>query len=412
MTNGWTGGQWSLFRVLFGAYLFVHLAELVPWGAEIFSSAGVLPDGRLSPLLHLFPNVLAAFDSPAFVTALLVAGAVLAIPFALGCHDRAAAVALWYLLACLHGRNPLIANPSLPYVGWALLAHACLPTAPYGSLAARGRIDPDGGWRMTPSIFAAAWILLALGYTYGGITKLTSPSWIDGSALGRVIDNPLARPTLLRELLVAIPAPLLMAGTWAALAIETLFAPLALVRPLRPLLWGAMVAMHSSLIVLIDFADLSIAMLLFHLFTFDPAWLPPRRRGPERLFFDGGCGLCHRAVRFLLAEDRTETIRFAPLESEAFAALASKQSASALPDSIVLETEDGRLLVRARAVLHLLDRLGGLWRVIGWTLCPLPIGALDALYDLIARNRKRFFAKPAEACPILPPALRRRFDEA
>ena len=55
--NGWTGGQYSLLRVLFGAYLFIHFAHLLPWAGELFSSAGVLADGSASPILHLFPNI-------------------------------------------------------------------------------------------------------------------------------------------------------------------------------------------------------------------------------------------------------------------------------------------------------------------------------------------------------------------
>ena len=54
MRNGWTGGQYSLFRVIFGAYLLVHFAQLIPWGTETFSNAGVLADGSASPLLHAF----------------------------------------------------------------------------------------------------------------------------------------------------------------------------------------------------------------------------------------------------------------------------------------------------------------------------------------------------------------------
>jgi hypothetical protein len=31
MRNGWTGGQYSLFRAVFGIYLLVHFAQLTPW---------------------------------------------------------------------------------------------------------------------------------------------------------------------------------------------------------------------------------------------------------------------------------------------------------------------------------------------------------------------------------------------
>jgi hypothetical protein len=54
--NGWTGGQYSLFRALFGAYLSIHFVQLIPWGGELFSQRGALPNGAASPLLYLFPK--------------------------------------------------------------------------------------------------------------------------------------------------------------------------------------------------------------------------------------------------------------------------------------------------------------------------------------------------------------------
>src|SRR5687767_12983990 len=133
MKNGWTGGQYSLFRWAFGVYLFVHFLQLVPWGGELFSSRGVLPDASASPVMYLFPNILALWDSPGFVTMLLWMAVALTLLFAMGLFDRTAAVGLWYIWACLYGRNPLISNPSIPYVGLLLLAHACLSPSPYGS---------------------------------------------------------------------------------------------------------------------------------------------------------------------------------------------------------------------------------------------------------------------------------------
>lgn len=410
MRNGWTGGQYSLFRALFGLYLAVHFIQLIPWGAELFSNAGALSQATLSPLARLFPNLLVLFDAPWQVAALLGAAAAAALLFAAGLLDRAAAIFLWYVWACLLGRNPLIANPGIPYVGWLLLAHALLPGAPYGSWGARQRLDPDGGWTMPQPIWRAAWILMALGYGYSGVTKLGSRSWVDGSAIRYVLENPLARPGFLRDLLVSLPDPLLQVATWGALGLELLFLPLALFRRARPLLWGALLAMHVVLVVLIDFTDLSLGMIVLHLFTFDPAWLPPRPpRHPEMLFFDGGCGLCHRAVRFALAEDRLAGLRFAPLQGEAFRAAVPPQQRGLLPDSLVLQTEDGILLTRSEAVVRMLLRFGGVWRLLGRLLQAVPTATRDAAYDLVARLRHRLFARPAGACPLIPERVRDRF---
>jgi predicted DCC family thiol-disulfide oxidoreductase YuxK len=351
------------------------------------------------------------WDGPAFVTALVAAAALLSIPFAAGIGDRLAAVAIWYIWACLNGRMPLISNPGLPYVGWLLLAHAALPPAPYGSWAASGRPDPENGWRMPAGIFLAAWILMSLGYTYSGLTKLVSPSWLDGTALARVLDNPLARPGIAREVLLALPGGLLRLATWGALLAELCFAPLALFPQLRPWLWGLLLMMHLGLMVLIDFVDLSLGMVVLHLFTFDPAWVRPRPDAvTDLLGYDGHCGLCHRAVRFVLAEDRSgAAFRFAPLDGEAFRAALPEAERARLPDSFVVLTADGRVMTRSRAVRYVLRRLGGLWRVFAAVAGVIPAGLLDRIYDGIARVRFHLFARPAEVCPLLPPRLRERF---
>ena len=394
MKNGWTGGQYSLVRAIFGAYLFVHFTALLPYAHEVFHE--ILPPGA-SPLLRLFPNILATAP---LALPLVVLAAIASIFFAIGLYDRVAAVVIWYVLACLFGRNPLIANPSLPFAGWLLLAHAFVPPAPFGSWSARGRIDPRGNWTMPGPIFAAMWIVMSLGYTFSGWTKLASPSWVDGTALARVLANPLARPTILPDLLLSLPSPLLHAMTWGALALEVLYAPLALFRRARPWLWLTMLGMHLGLMFLIDFADLSFMMVVLHLFTFDPSWV--RARTPEMtdtLLYDGSCGLCHRSVRLILAEDRSGTaFRFAPLPEDG-----EKTSA-------IVKTADGHTHTRSDAVVHILHRLGGLWRVIAAVGGLVPRVVRNAMYDGVARVRYRIFGRTKDACPLLPPDLRSRFN--
>jgi predicted DCC family thiol-disulfide oxidoreductase YuxK len=406
--NGWTGGQYSLVRFLFGAYLAVHFAHLAPWGPEVFSSAGVLPS-TASPLFRLFPGVFWISDAPNFVVVVLLTGSLLAVLFALGVKDRFIAIVLWWLWASLFDRNPLISNPGLPYVGWMLLAHACLPQGPYGSIEGARRSDAGALWRFSQPLYLAAWLVLAAGYSYSGYTKLISPSWLDGTAVRYVLDSPLARPGFVRELLLGLPSPVLTALTYGALGLELLFLPLACFRRARPLLWGALLGLHFALIALVDFADLSLGMVMIHLFTFDPGWIPAKGGGRLTLFFDGSCGLCHRAVRFVLSEDRVGEVQFAPLGGTFFRERLPTFAVNAPFDSLILLTEDGRTLTSSSAVIEILERLGGIWRVLGALAVRVPQSLRDRVYRLVATNRRRLFATPVDACPLVPASLRGRF---
>ena len=266
----WFGG----FRIAFGAYLAVHFLMLVPYGPELFGRSGIFPDPATNPTAGILPNPLAWWGSPAFVRAFLVGLAAMALLFAAGRGRRWAALLLWFGWACLFNRNNLIANPSIPYVGLLLLLTLLVPP---GEAFVVGR-RPDPRWRFPAPAYWVAWVVMAVGYTYSGVVKLASPSWVDGSALSHVLSNPLARPGFLRELALSLPAGLLAAATWGALALEIAAVPMSLGRKSRGLIWAALVSLQLGILSVVAFADLTVGMLMVHLFTFDAGWLPRRWR--------------------------------------------------------------------------------------------------------------------------------------
>jgi predicted DCC family thiol-disulfide oxidoreductase YuxK len=129
----------------------------------------------------------------------------------------------------------------------------------------------------------------------------------------------------------------------------------------------------------------------------------------EVVFYDGGCGLCHGAVRLLLRLDRRGRLRFAPLGGETFEALVPASARAALPDSLMLRDSRGRLLARAAAVSGALAAAGGVARVAAAILSLVPQALADGAYDALARRRRRLFARPQDACPVPPGGLRDRF---
>jgi predicted DCC family thiol-disulfide oxidoreductase YuxK len=128
------------------------------------------------------------------------------------------------------------------------------------------------------------------------------------------------------------------------------------------------------------------------------------------VFYDGHCGLCHGFVRFLLTADGSgNKFDFAPLQGDYFIATIAAAKRINLPDSIVVQDEDGNLLLRSSAVLYVFARLGGFWRLLASLARLLPRSLLDRCYDGVARVRLKLFRVPAETCPLVPPNLRARF---
>jgi len=345
--NAWTGGQYSVVRVIIALTLAV--SAIVQLGTAAASAAEY--------------------------GGLLVAIA-LSIALGLGWHDRVVAFLLFVTVVI--GLNAGDANALATLVLCAiLLLHAALPPAPFGSLDARGRTDPDDRWRFPPYLFDVAWLLLCAAYAYNASRMLYDH---DHTAF-----------------------------LWAAVGFQYLFVIALLVPPARAWLWLIGVVLQVMLLFAGD-TQTAAALLLLHAITFNPAWLPPLPGTDAVLYFDGDCGLCHRWVRLVLAEDRDgDVINVSPLQGDTIKQHLNEERRKQLPDSIVLidDTEDVR--VKSVAIIKALDLLGGLWRIASWLMRLFPAPLRDFVYDRIAAIRHRIFARPKQACPLMPPELRGRF---
>lgn len=401
-----TAGAYSLIRIFMGSYLCVHFLHLLPYGAELFSSKGLLPS-NLSPLLGIIPNPLASYDSPLFVSVLLVIGAICGICIAIGRFDRVCGISAAVILGWLYARNPLIANPSLPVVGWMLFAHACLPGGAYGALSSRNQPEKWLEWFYPRQIWLAAWLLLAVAYTYSGYTKLLSPSWVDGSAIRLVLENPLARDHFLNGLLLNFPAIFLQLLTWFVLIIELLFIVFCFWGFTRKWAWLCMLLIQFGFLTFLNFADLTFPMLLIHALTFDWRWLSKYTpSGKAILFYDGNCGFCNGLVRFALSEDIDKKLEYSPLQGKAF------QEKELIPiegDSIVVLKESGEALYKSDAAVHCLELMGGVWFLLGKVIRFIPKVLRDKGYDYIGRIRYHLAGKvDSGLCMLLPKPYRDR----
>ena len=129
---------------------------------------------------------------------------------------------------------------------------------------------------------------------------------------------------------------------------------------------------------------------------------------PIRIVFDTDCILCSAWVHFLLRHERERRMVFLSAHSVEGAALAAAHGmdAAALNRSYLV-VAGGRGHVRSDAGLVLITQLRWPLRALG-VLRLLPPPLRDLVYDLVARNRYRWFGRKT-ACFLPPPDQRHRF---
>lgn len=131
----------------------------------------------------------------------------------------------------------------------------------------------------------------------------------------------------------------------------------------------------------------------------------PTHAAAPIVFYDGDCGLCDRAVRWVMARDRGGRFRFAPLQGETYRGLDVAEKPGDLQSMLVYA--EGRLYRRGDAVLRVMRGLGGAWAVLAVIGGVVPRVVRDAGYAFVAARRRRWFGGP-EACRLPSAADRAR----
>ena len=125
------------------------------------------------------------------------------------------------------------------------------------------------------------------------------------------------------------------------------------------------------------------------------------------ILFDGVCNYCNSMVNFIIRQDKKKQFLFSPLQSLPARELLQKHE---LPvkdlDSFVL-IDKGKMHLRSTASLNVFRKLPWYWK---WTqvFWIVPKFLRDAVYNVIAKNRYRWFGRK-EKCMIPTAELKHRF---
>jgi predicted DCC family thiol-disulfide oxidoreductase YuxK len=124
------------------------------------------------------------------------------------------------------------------------------------------------------------------------------------------------------------------------------------------------------------------------------------------ILFDGVCNFCDASVQFILNRDPNEAFQFASLQSDAGQELLKKYNVPDNVDSMIL-IENDKVYYKSAAALRISRHLKGAWKLL-YALIIVPAPIRNIVYDLIARNRYKWFGQK-ESCMLPPPNVRKRF---
>ena len=131
----------------------------------------------------------------------------------------------------------------------------------------------------------------------------------------------------------------------------------------------------------------------------------------DLILFDGVCNLCNGSVNFVLDRDHAQRFVFGSLQSErSKEVLRDYNYDTEALNSIVVITKSGKLMTRSDAALHIARLLPGGWKLL-YIFKIIPRFIRDAVYDLIAANRYKWFGRQ-DACRMPNPELKQRFLDA
>ncbi|MBL7751433.1 MAG: DUF393 domain-containing protein [Chitinophagaceae bacterium] len=112
------------------------------------------------------------------------------------------------------------------------------------------------------------------------------------------------------------------------------------------------------------------------------------------ILFDGVCNLCQGSVQFVLKRDKKAWFRFASLQSPYGEKIQHQFGIAPGKMNSFILYQEGKIFTHSEGALKMLSQLPG-W---GWAKVFLwvPHFIRDGIYNLISKNRYRWFGKKEE----------------
>jgi predicted DCC family thiol-disulfide oxidoreductase YuxK len=127
------------------------------------------------------------------------------------------------------------------------------------------------------------------------------------------------------------------------------------------------------------------------------------------VLFDGFCNYCSRKINFMAKHDTGDHFLFSASQTDAGKKLLKTFSIEDIANESVILIEKENIYIKSTAALRIYRHLNGLLPVL-YIFIIIPRFIRDAVYDVIARNRYKWFGK-RETCMVPDEKMKEKFLE-
>ncbi len=125
------------------------------------------------------------------------------------------------------------------------------------------------------------------------------------------------------------------------------------------------------------------------------------------ILFDGVCNLCNKFVQRVIKNDKANVFKFAALQSLSGQQLLQKYNLPTENFGSFVLIQNGKVYLKSTAALTIAKQLSGPLK-LAYPLIIVPRFIRDFVYNIIAKNRYKWFGKQA-TCMVPTEALKAKF---
>ncbi len=125
------------------------------------------------------------------------------------------------------------------------------------------------------------------------------------------------------------------------------------------------------------------------------------------ILFDGYCNLCNSQVNSILRFDFKKFFYFSNLDSSFSKKVIKENKVESLEGKTIILYHNNKIIIKSNAAIKIAYLLGGFFKIF-IIFKILPNFIRDGIYDIISRNRYRWFGK-SDSCYIPKKEILDRF---